>query len=103
MGIFSGLFGKSSASNLGEVVKGGAFLVDVRSKEEFASGHVPGSVNIPVDRIQSELSRFKGKESIVVFCRSGNRSGMAKSILESNGIRNVINGGTWTNVNQYVK
>lgn len=103
MGIFSAIFGKSSGGDLEAAINGGAFLVDVRSREEFASGHVRGSVNIPLDRVQAELKQFKGKDSIVVFCRSGNRSGMAKSILESNGINNVINGGPWTQVNQYVK
>jgi len=37
-----------------------------------------------------------------VFCRSGNRSGQAKMILEQNGIKNVVNGGTWQNVSQFV-
>ena len=47
-----------------------------------------------------ELSKFKGKEQIIVFCRSGNRSGHAKMILEQNGFKNVINGGTWQEVDE---
>ena len=43
------------------------------------------------------------KNMFVVFCRSGNRSSQAKSILEQNGFKNVINGATWQNVNQFVK
>ena len=58
--------------------------------------------NIPLDQVANQLSKFKDKKSIVVFCRSGNRSGQAKSILEQNGFRDVINGGTWENVNQVV-
>jgi rhodanese-related sulfurtransferase len=49
------------------------------------------------------LAKFKGKENIIVFCRSGNRSGQAKTILEQNGFKNVVNGGTWEEVNQFVK
>lgn len=76
----------------------GTFLVDVRTPGEFTEGSAKGAVNIPLDRIMSELEQFKGKENIVVFCRSGNRSGQAKYILEQNGFKNVINGGTWQEV-----
>jgi rhodanese-related sulfurtransferase len=44
------------------------------------------------------LEQFKGKDKIVVFCRSGNRSSHAKHTLEKNGIKNVFNGGSWQNV-----
>ena len=100
MGFFSALFGKTDNSQLTEVIKEGAFLVDVRTPAEFSAGSVKGAVNIPLDRVPSQLSKFKNKKSIVVFCRSGNRSGQAKRILENNGLQNVINGGTWENVNQ---
>lgn len=76
----------------------GTFLVDVRTPAEFAEGSAKGAVNIPLDKVEAELEQFKGKEAIVVFCRSGNRSGQAKYILEQKGIQNVINGGTWQNV-----
>lgn len=75
------------------------FLVDVRTPSEFASGSVEGAVNIPLDTILGQLPKFKGKKNIVVFCRSGNRSSQAKTILEKSGFNNVTNGGTWQNVN----
>lgn len=102
MGFFSAIFGGPDNASLTEAIKEGAFLVDVRSAGEFASGSVKGAVNIPLDKVSSQLAKFKGKKNIVVFCRSGNRSGQAKSILEQNGIQNVINGGTWSNVNQCI-
>ncbi len=102
MGFFSALFGNTDNSQLTEAIKDGAYLVDVRTPAEFAGGSVKGAVNIPLDKVPTELSKFKGKENIVVFCRSGNRSGQAKSILEQNGFQNVVNGGTWQNVNQVV-
>lgn len=98
-GLFKNMFGGDN-SQLTEAINNGAFLVDVRSAGEFASGSVKGAINIPLDRVSSQLSKFKGKENIVVFCRSGSRSSMAKNILEQNGFKNVINGGTWQNVNQ---
>jgi len=100
MGFLNNIFGGSSRNeNLATLVKEGAFLVDVRSPSEFAGEHVKGSANIPLDQVASQLSKFKGKEQIVVFCRSGMRSSQAKSILEQNGYTNVTNGGTWQDVN----
>ena len=77
-------------------------IVDVRTPAEFAEGSVKGSVNIPLDKVPTQLNKFKDKKHIIVFCRSGNRSGMAKSLLEQQGFKNVINGGTWQNVAQFV-
>ena len=90
-------------TSLAEIIKQGAFLVDVRTPEEFAEGSVPGAVNIPLDILPGKLAEFKGKEHTVLFCRSGARSGMAKTFLENNGLRGVVNGGSWQNVNQYAK
>lgn len=97
------LWAQSSEAGLQNMIRKGAFLVDVRTPQEFAQGHVQGSVNIPLDQVQSNLSQFKGKKNIVVFCRSGNRSTQAKRILDQNGIKNVYNGGTWMYVNQLKK
>jgi rhodanese-related sulfurtransferase len=80
-----------------------SFLVDVRPRQEFAEGSAPGAVNIPLNEIKDRLEEFKGKEQIVVFCRSGNRSGQAKSILEENGITHVVNGGSWQDVSAVLK
>jgi rhodanese-related sulfurtransferase len=103
MNIFQKLFNEAPKIDLKSMVEEGAFLVDVRTPAEFAGEHVKGSVNIPLDKVVSELPAFKNKKSIIVFCRSGNRSGQAKSILEQHGITNVVNGGTWQDVNQFVQ
>lgn len=79
------------------------FLVDVRTPEEFAAGSVKGAVNIPLDQVQTRIAEFQGKEQIVVFCRSGNRSGQAIEILNENGITNVVNGGSWEDVAEKYK
>lgn len=97
------IFAGETAIDLSELIKGSAFLVDVRSPGEFASGHLKGSVNIPLNMIKSNLQKFKGKKNIIVFCRSGNRSNQAKSILDANGISGVINGGSIDYVSNFVK
>lgn len=101
MNIFKQLFGGSPAIDLGSIIKEGAYLVDVRTPGEFASGHAKGSVNIPLDQLPVQLSKFRNKKNIIVCCQSGGRSSQAKIILEKNGFANVINGGRWNNVAQY--
>jgi phage shock protein E len=88
--------------DLGELIKNGAVIVDVRSKGEFAGGHVKGSVNIPLEQITNNVNNLKKHNHVIVCCRSGNRSGMAKRMLQSKGLSNVTNGGSWQNVNQYI-
>ncbi|MFN3315434.1 MAG: rhodanese-like domain-containing protein [Raineya sp.] len=98
LNFFKQLFGGGGKETLTQAISEGAFLVDVRTPAEFKSGSVKGAVNIPLDSLQANLQRFKGKNKIVVFCRSGNRSAQAKAFLERNGFQNVINGGTWHSV-----
>lgn len=97
-GIFKTLFSQGDSEGLRNALQKKAFLVDVRTPGEFASGSVPGSVNIPLDRVEQSLSRFKGHETVVVFCRSGMRSSQARDILQRNGIKEVVNGGSWEKV-----
>lgn len=83
-----------------DLLKKGAIIVDVRSKCEFAGGHIKGSINIPVDQLQSNLSRLKDKNKpIITCCASGMRSGSAKTILLNNGYTDVHNGGGWGSLN----
>ena len=98
MGIFNNIFGGNTNDNLAKLVDEGAFLVDVRTPEEFAEGNVKESTNIPLDQVAVNLDKFKGKENIVVFCRSGNRSGQATYFLQAQGI-DCENGGSWLDVN----
>ncbi len=84
-------------------VENGAFVVDVRTPEEFAEGSYPGAVNIPLNEIESRVGEFKNKPSVVVFCKTGNRSGQAKEILEKNGIKSVTNGINVKNMEKEMK
>jgi phage shock protein E len=101
MNLFKQLFGGGPVVDLADIIKEGAFIVDVRTPGEFAGGHANGSVNIPLDQLPQQLSKFKNKKNIIVCCQSGGRSGQAKVLLEKTGIANVINGGRWNNVAQY--
>jgi len=75
----------------------GAVLVDVRSAAETAGGMLPGALNVPHTRIQEYLYEFGADKNrtIVLYCRSGRRSALAKSELESLGYTNVFNGGSY--------
>lgn len=103
IGFLKNIFTPTVDSKLEKAIKEGAFLVDVRSPSEFASGSVKGAVNIPVNQVSSQLSKFKNKKNIVVFCRSGARSSQAKSILEQNGFGNVIDGGSYISLMKVMK
>ncbi len=96
--LLKNLFSAPDQSELLEIMKNKPFLVDVRTREEFQGGSVQGAVNIPLSSVSRDLKRFAGKNNIVVFCRSGNRSSQAKMILEQAGISNVYDGGSLQNV-----
>jgi rhodanese-related sulfurtransferase len=81
-----------------ELVKQGAVILDVRSKGEFQGGHIKGSINISVDSLNSNLNKLKKDKPIITCCASGMRSANAKSILKSNGFKEVYNGGGWSSL-----
>ena len=72
---------------------GEAFWIDVRSADEYASGHVEGASNIPYTEITARIAEVTGDKDdlIYVYCRSGRRSGIAKQALMEAGYTNVIN------------
>jgi rhodanese-related sulfurtransferase len=76
-------------------------IIDVRTPEEFRSGNVANSINIPLQEIQQRIDELKNlKQPIVLCCASGNRSGKATQILTQQGIE-CFNGGSWLDVNHY--
>jgi rhodanese-related sulfurtransferase len=77
----------------------GATVIDVRSADEFQSGHLPDAVNIPVDEVGGRLAEVdklvagdKAKP-VVVYCAKGGRAAKAKQVLEEAGYERVVNGG----------
>ncbi len=77
----------------------GAVLLDVRSPEEYRSGHIPGSTNLPLNDIRMVQNRFPRKDTpFFVHCLSGSRSGQAVQFLKQLGYTNVKNIG---GINRY--
>jgi rhodanese-related sulfurtransferase len=76
-------------------VQQGATLVDVREAGEYAEGHVPGAVNIPMGRLPSRLDELDRTNPVHVICASGNRSAAMAEFLAASGFDAVdITGGT---------
>jgi phage shock protein E len=84
--------------NLDEIIASGAIILDVRTKKEYAKGHVKGSLNVPLDEIHDGMSWLLKDVPIVTCCASGSRSQAAKEILVANGYEKVYNGGVWDNL-----
>ena len=82
--------GDTTGARARELVKAGARLVDVRTPGEFAAGHLPGAVNIPVQELDARLAELHPKDgAIVLYCRSGRRSSSAARTLQSAGFMDV--------------
>lgn len=74
-------------------------LIDVRETFEFSMGHTPGAINFPLSVLPHRIHELKDLEGpLVLYCRSGNRSGMAVEFLKSKGFRDVYNGGSLEDV-----
>lgn len=79
-------------------------IIDVRTPGEFAEGHVPGSVNIPLDQLPHRLEEVQRMEPpLILCCRSGARSGAALDLLRAAGMQHISNGGPWTDLLESTK
>jgi len=61
------------------------FVLDVRTPQEYAEGHVPGAVNVPYDQLASRLAEVPQDKDVVLYCKSGRRAGIAADVLAENG------------------
>jgi phage shock protein E len=94
--LFKKLFPESV--DFTSLYKKGALIIDVRSPSEFASGHIKGSKNIPLDMFQKRMTELKKSgKPVITVCRSGNRSRVAKSMLAGIGVE-AYNGGAWNSL-----
>jgi phage shock protein E len=81
-------------SALVNMIKSGALVVDVRTKDEYEEEHYPDAINIPVDQVQRRIAEFGEKSNVViVYCASGARSAFAAKLLRGVGYADVINAG----------
>lgn len=99
--IVAGVFmikkaGQISSKDAVASIKNGATIIDVRSADEFNSGHLPDALNLSLDNIETTVpEQIKDKNQVLLLhCLSGMRSGMAQRRLKSLGYTNVFNLGS---------
>lgn len=61
------------------------FVLDVRTPQEYAAGHVPGAVNVPYDQVAGRLAEIPRDKDVVIYCRTGRRTGLAAEALGASG------------------
>jgi rhodanese-related sulfurtransferase len=86
-----------TSSEASSLIKDGAILVDVRTKEEYDEKHITGAVNIPLSEIEDGNIEYDKNTAIIVYCRSGNRSSSAAKKLIALGYTNVYDLGSINN------
>lgn len=89
--MFGSLFGAANQGRTArDAVAGGALLLDVRTPEEFAGGHLPNALNVPLQVLPGRVADLAAKHPrIVVYCRSGGRSAQAAGLLRAAGVEVV--------------
>jgi rhodanese-related sulfurtransferase len=92
------LLGMGPKVDFAQLKRDGAQIIDVRTPGEFNSGHIKGSVNIPLQSLSSNLSKINKDKPVITCCASGMRSASAKGILVSAGFKEVHNGGGWSSL-----
>ncbi len=75
------------------MIQSGALVIDVRTKEEFADGHLDGALNIEWDQFDALIAAIGDdrQREVVLYCRSGNRSGKSLTELQSRGYTHLFN------------
>lgn len=91
MGFFN-LFRKADMTEQLEACQANpqAILLDVRTPDEYSGGRIPGSVNLPLDRLNREIQQYPEDTPLYIYCRSGARSSIAAEELERMGYRKVV-------------
>lgn len=66
-------------------------MIDVREVDEFAEGHIPGSINMPLSNFMNLYEQIPQDQEVALICRSANRSGRAQAFLVNQGWTNLRN------------
>ncbi|MBU9714192.1 rhodanese-like domain-containing protein [Evansella tamaricis] len=83
-----------STSELAQLLKGDNqdyYFVDVREEDEYNETHIKEMVNVPLSTLDTEYSKIPEDKTVVIICRSGNRSLQAANLLKENGYKDLIN------------
>jgi len=91
------MFENLSCEEIKKLVEKGGQLIDVRSTMEFVQGALCGAINIPLDSIHHSTESIDKNKPVILYCRSGQRSGAAKQFLETLGFSEVYNIGGYQN------
>jgi len=84
--------GTAGSSEAHQLVAAGALLVDVRTPQEYATGHLEGAINIPVQELEHRTAELgEPSRPVVLYCRSGARSGSAQRLLRERGFTAAYN------------
>jgi len=79
-----------------QAIRQGAVIIDLRTAYEYDQGHIPHSLNIPVDRVKANIERIKGlRKPVILCCSTGSHCWEAADILRAAGVPQVITGGSW--------
>lgn len=86
---------------MGALISDGATIIDVRTPAEYAGGHIKGSVNIPLNTLNTRMRELNNERPIITCCATGMRSATAKAMLKAHGFTNVHNAGGWFALRKY--
>ena len=103
IGQLKKLLGIGPSVDLAQLVRQGGQIVDVRTRAEYTSGNIRGSVNIPLQDLSGSLKKINKEKPVIVCCATGSRSSSAKRILKSGGFTQVYNGGGWRSLQNKIK
>ncbi|WP_246625441.1 rhodanese-like domain-containing protein [Edaphocola aurantiacus] len=88
---------------LDQLIERGAVILDVRTPQEYATGHIEGSVNISLGTIRERYTELDTAKTYITVCSHGLRSVKVQQLLEERGFKHVYNGGAWADLEQVIK
>ncbi len=91
--LMTGTTAFATPATAGQNAQNTPLIIDVRTPQEFQSGHIKGAINIEYQQIVEKIPAVTQdkKQRIALYCRSGNRSGQAQKMLQNAGYENVVN------------
>jgi len=102
MSWLSDIFG--GGGSIRQALREGAVIIDLRTAYEYDQGHIPQSLNIPIDRIRANIVRIRDlRRPVVLCCGTGTHCREGADILRAAGITPVYNGGSWQSLLRVVQ